>query len=217
MEGWTETSIEDAAAIIATRFNNPDLFEYADLESSPMSVMQQGNGLLVLSPETTNNGISENDPWQSVSGSLTPEDVGFLVDNGFAVGARNLSEGGETTTPCIDEYSEQDINLIQNSLLIETALFGAVSLASQPPAGTSCCYVPQLAARCASVNTYGAWSGGTRIVGGQCEYSRTKYVVTVFDTNGCPPYTSTVTNLGLVYKRCTWMPLTADCPARPPC
>jgi hypothetical protein len=224
MEGWTETSIEDAAAVIETRFNDPDLFQYADLASSPMSVTQQGQGMLALPPEGTINGIADGDPWRSVAGTLTAEDVGFLVDNGFAVGARNLSEGGEMIGPCSDEFDAMSIRASQLAAAFEATTFGQVSPASTLPSSIACCSVSLSSTAvaafwCSSTKVFASWSPGQPITKGgapACRWVGSGSIVTVCGS-WCfgPPYTTTLTP----FTENRTCPTTTPgvCPATPTC
>lgn len=225
MEGWNETSIEDAAAIIAARYANPDLFQYADLASSPMSVTQQGQGLLMLPPEGTSNGIAEGDPWQGVAGSLSPDDVGFLVDNGYAVGALNLSGGGEMPTPCSDEFDALSANLAQRAAMFEAMTFGSVTTASTLPTAIQCCSaeVAMLSARwCVSWTIPGGWSPpfvamlAPAVPG--CGWTRPMTLVTTCSSGWCGtgPLTTTTTVLPPVTRLCPTPP-SGTCPAKPNC
>jgi hypothetical protein len=225
MEGWTETSIEDAAAIIATRFDNPNLFQYADLEASPMSVTQQGQGLLTLPPEGTSNGIADGDPWQGVASALTPEDIAFLVDNGHATGALNLSGGGETISPCIDEYDAVSANLAQRAAMFEVMTFGTVSTTSTLPSALQCCSaeVAMVSARwCVSWFIVGGWSPpfvatiSPGVAG--CGYTRPISRVDACSTGWCGlgPVVTTTVPLTPQTRVCP-TPANGTCPPTPPC
>jgi len=77
---------------------------------------------MILPPVETNNGIAVDDPWQPVSDQLSAADIGFLVDNGYAVGAASLSEGGETTAPCPDDFDANSMALSELAVKVETDL-----------------------------------------------------------------------------------------------
>lgn len=170
MEGWSDVAIEDAAAFVADRFADPDLFRYADFASSPMFFGGSTGG--GLPPEETSRGMAISDPWQSVAQLLTPDDIGFLVDNGFAVGAGELSRTSEMPAPCPDEYAALSSELAGLAVIFEEQTFGVVLEASTLPAAlTECCVAPQW---CVKTYTWNDWGAGVPIASGapSCQWTR---------------------------------------------
>lgn len=219
MEGWTETSLEDAAAIIATRFSEQEMFQFADLASSPMSQAALGAGLMILPPVETNNGIAVDDPWQPVSDQLSAADIGFLVDNGYAVGAASLSEGGETTAPCPDDFDANSMALSELAVKVETDLFGSASTPSAVPAGAPrCCAVPQAQAAavwCVTWTAWNPWGPGfpLAVVPPACRWTRTGTQTT---TCGFCWWSTSWTTPVTQPRQCP-VALPGACPATPPC
>ena len=213
MEGWTDTAPDDAAAIIADRFGEPTMFQYADFSASAMSLAALGAVSIYTPPEWTNNGISIYDPWQSVSDQLTADDVEFLVNSGIAAGAVGLSKSVVMPSPCPDSFSAQGGKLAKFAADFELDVFGTVSDASALSASMAeCCLVPQ---GCVTKYVWGDYATPTPIASGapSCRWTRNGTYTTTCSFCGISwNTTGTVTD----NHTCS-VAVAGECPAKPPC
>lgn len=213
MQGWHEISIEDAAAAVVDQYGEPAMFEFGDMQS-PANWFGASPTTVIPTPAViTAHGIAIDDPWQEVAGTLTAEDIAYLVDQGYAVGARGLSGDGEMAGGCVDEVSVQAGKLAGFAVLVEEQLFGVVSAGSALPSSLqACCIAPQW---CVYSYSWGPWSDPESIgsAAPACRWTRSG---TASRTCGTCWWSWTRTWPVTDNRTCP-TPVAGQCPASPTC
>jgi hypothetical protein len=172
MKGIDAASINEAVCVVREEFSPDMLFYQQELDVAVEACVACGATSAAAGSTTMENGLSVDDPLQTVASALGPELMELAVACG-AAGASGLSALAVTPSASGTPNTSAADDLLKWMTQTTEGLLAGEWSDPDIPSGPEV-----LATACSTTVVYGSWTAATPCAGGGCRYTGTAYTIT---------------------------------------